>query len=137
MRLSVKCDNKGNAFASLHMNLGVQCIGRRKQQPTLPTVYPPKSTHTQTEPINLSVAIGTDPPGLSASKKTESVGTQASETVESDASSSNTETVDDSTNSVVNNESTDATIVLKLNYQALVFLNQPKLNKQAKNTKFG
>ena len=52
-RLSVECDHKGTAFASLHMDLGVRCNGRRKQQPPIPTVRTPKSAQTQT-PSNLS-----------------------------------------------------------------------------------
>ena len=76
-RLSVECDHEGHAFASLHVGNGVQSNGRRKQQPPLPTVCPPKSTHTQT-PKNLSCDKETDTSSPLASVNTESTETQES-----------------------------------------------------------
>ena len=76
-RPSVECDHDGNAFASLHVDLGHQRGGRREQQPPLPIICPPKSRNTQTEPINLPIDQGTDPSGLSGPKTTGSIGTQA------------------------------------------------------------
>ena len=58
-RLSVECDHDGKAFASLHVDLGVQHVGQRGQRPVLPTNHPSKSTHTQTEPNNQTVAMKT------------------------------------------------------------------------------
>ena len=52
--LSIESDHKGNAFASLHVDLGQQRGGQRQQQPPLTSIRPPKSRHTQTQPINLS-----------------------------------------------------------------------------------
>ena len=85
-RLSVECDHEENAFASLHVDLGVQRNGRRKQQPR----------HTQT-PSNLSCDKETDTSGLSVSLNTESAETQATQ-------------VDDTNIMVVDNESIEATL---------------------------
>ena len=85
-RLSVECDHEENAFASLHVDLGVQRNGRRKQQPR----------HTQT-PSNLSCDKETDTSGLSVSLNTESAENQAMQ-------------VDDNNIMVVDNESIEATL---------------------------
>ena len=85
-RLSVECDHEENAFASLHVDLGVQRNGWRKQQPP----------HTQM-PSNLSCDKETDTSGLSVSLNTESAENQATQ-------------VDDNNIMVVDNESIEATL---------------------------
>ena len=92
VRLSIECEHDGKAFASLHRDLGQQCGGQHQQQAPPTTTHPPKSRHTQTQPINLSVDQGSDPAGRSGPTTTESIGTQASETVESVDVSVNTDT---------------------------------------------
>ena len=52
-RLSIESDHDGNAYASLHMDLGQGRRQPRQDPPTLPT-HPPKSRHSQTQPINIS-----------------------------------------------------------------------------------
>ena len=108
-RLSIETDHDGNAYASLHVDLGQQ-HGRPKQHSPPQTNRPPKSHHTQTQPINLSKEQDHDTQVVSTGKgltPCESVGTQASETVESVDASVNTDTVDDTTISVDNNGSSE------------------------------
>ena len=52
-RLSIESDHDGNAYASLHVDLGQGRRHPRQYPSTLPT-HPPKSRHSQTQPINLS-----------------------------------------------------------------------------------
>ena len=53
-RLSIESDHDGNAYASLHVDLGQQRGGRPQRHSPPTTTRPPKSCHTQTQPINLS-----------------------------------------------------------------------------------
>ena len=91
------------------MDLGQQRGGRPQRHSPPTTTRPTKSRHTQTQPINLSKEQDHDTQagrtGRSGLTPCESVGVQASETVGSVDVSVNTDTVDDNTISVDNNES--------------------------------
>ena len=104
-RLSIESDHDGNAYATLHVDLG-QGRGRPRQySPPQPT-RPPKSRHSQTQPPTLlskeqdqSTQVVRSGKGLTPC---DSVGTQASDTVEVA-----TDTVEDTIISVENNESSE------------------------------
>ena len=103
-RLSIESDHDGNAYASLHVDLGQGRSRPRQYSPTQPT-RPPKSRHSQTQPINLSQELNQSTQVVRSGKgftPCESVGTQASDTVEVA-----TDTVEDTIISVENNESSE------------------------------
>ena len=103
-RLSIESDHDGNAYASLHVDLGQGRRRPRQDPPPLPT-HPPKSRHSQTQPINISKELNQSTQVVMTGKgftPCESVGTQASDTVEVA-----TDTVEDTIISVENNESNE------------------------------
>ena len=103
-RLSIETNHEGNAYASLHVDLGQGRRRPRQDPPPLPT-HPPKSRHSQTQPINISKELNQSTQVVMTGKgftPCESVGTQASDTVEVA-----TDTVEDTIISVENNVSNE------------------------------
>ena len=83
-RLSIESDHDGNAYASLHVDLGQGRRRPRQVPPPLPT-HPPKSRHSQTQPLNISKDLNRSTQVVTTGKSVTpcvNVGTQASDTVE-------------------------------------------------------
>ena len=94
-RLSIESDHDGNAYASLHVDLGQGRRRPRQAPPPLPT-HPPKSRHSQTQPINIVKDLNRSTQVVRSGKSVtpSDVGTQASDTVEVEVETA-TDTVED------------------------------------------
>ena len=94
-RLSIESDHDGNAYASLHVDLGQGRRRPRQAPPPLPT-HPPKSRHSQTQPINIVKDLNRSTQVVRSGKSVtpSDVGTQASDTVEVEVVTA-TDTVED------------------------------------------
>lgn len=83
-RLSIESDHDGSAYASLHVDLGQGRRRPRQAPPPLPT-HPPKSRHSQTQPINIVKDLNRSTQVVMLGKSVTpsvNVGTQALDTVE-------------------------------------------------------
>merc|ERR1711936_1570195 len=83
-RLSIESDHDGSAYASLHVDLG-QGRRRPRQAPPPLTTHPPKSRHSQTQPINIVKDLNRSTQVVMSGRSVTpsvNVGTQASDTVE-------------------------------------------------------